>query len=64
MKSIFPSLRLTIRCLLLASMMMAGFGLVGCTTTDDSEDTMVYPTPAEKNQRMQESMSQMTRSFL
>lgn len=40
-------------------------GLSSCTTTEDTtQDTRIYPTPAEKNQQMQEHMSQMTRSFL
>ena len=43
---------------------LASAGLSSCTSTDPSTDTMVYPTPAEKNQQMQENLSQMTRSFL
>ncbi len=57
-----PALRLLALSLLGAC---AAVGLSSCTTMDDpAEDTTVYPTPAEKNQQMQEHMSQMTRSFL
>ncbi len=53
-----------LRLLLTAAILAGGLGLSGCATTDPSTDTMVYPTPAEKNQQMQERMSQVTRSFL
>ncbi len=62
MKTIPLSALRPLRLLLLGA--CAAVGLSSCTTTDPAEDTIVYPTPAEKNQRMQESMSQMTRSFL
>jgi len=61
MKTLFSSPRLF---LFLAAAVFVGTGVSGCTTTDPSTDTIVYPTPAEKNQRMQEQMSQVTRSFL
>ncbi len=62
MKTILLSVLRPLRLLLLGA--CAAVGLSSCATTDSEEDTIVYPTPAEKNQRMQESMSQMTRSFL
>lgn len=43
---------------------LAGTGLSGCATADDSGGTITYPDPAEKQYRMQEKMSQVTRSFL
>ena len=52
------------RLLLLLATIIVGSGVSGCTTTDPSTDTTIYPTPAEKNQQMQEQMSQVTRSFL
>lgn len=53
-----------LRLLFLASVLIGATGLTSCTATDPSTDTIVYPTAAEKNQQMQESMNQGTRSFL
>lgn len=51
--------------LALATLLLAGpLLLASCTTTDVSEDSTIYPTPAEKNHQLQEQMSQMTRSYL
>lgn len=58
------SLLLAIRLLLLASLAAGCFAITACTTMDPSNDTLVYPTAAEKNQQMQERMSDLTRSFL
>jgi hypothetical protein len=43
---------------------LGSLGLAGCATSDQSGGTVEYPDPAEKQYRMQEKMSQMTRSFL
>jgi hypothetical protein len=55
-----PSLRLV----LLFSFLVVASGLSGCTTTDSAEDTTVYPTPAERNQEMQERMGDTSRSLM
>jgi len=65
MKAILAALPTPVRLLLLlAPLLGAGLALPGCATADVSEDTTIYPTPAEKNQQMQERMSQVTRSLL
>ncbi len=60
MKTILLSLSPTLRLVLLCA--FAAAALVGCAT-NDTNDTYVYPTPAEKNRDMQERLGQMTRSF-
>lgn len=64
MKAILIATALPLRLLLLATVVIGATGLTSCTTTDPSTDTIVYPTAAEKNRQMQESMNQVTRSFL
>lgn len=64
MKAILIATELPLRLLVLASVLIGATGLTSCTTTDPSTDTIVYPTAAEKNRQMQESMNQVTRSFL
>lgn len=63
MKAILISAAMPVRFLLLASVLIGAAGLTSCETTDPSTDTIVYPTAAEKNRQMQESMTQMTRTF-
>jgi len=63
MKAILIATAQPLRLLLLASVLIGATGLTSCTTTDPSTDTIVYPTAAEKNRQMQESMSQMTRTL-
>ncbi|MCB1207582.1 MAG: hypothetical protein KDN18_25245 [Verrucomicrobiae bacterium] len=53
-----------VRLALAALMLAAPLAITSCTTTDVSEDSTIYPTPAEKNHQLQEQMSQMTRSYL
>jgi hypothetical protein len=53
-----------VRPLLVATFLALCSGLSGCTTTDSTEDTTVYPTPAEKNREMQERMSDTSRSLM
>lgn len=64
MKAILITAATPLRLLLLASVVLGAAGLTSCETTDPSTDTIVYPTAAEKNRQMQESMNQVTRSFL
>ncbi len=64
MNPILPSRTTLLRLVLLATIAVSSAGLSGCTTNDVSEDTTVYPTPAEKNRQMQERMSEVTRSFM
>ena len=67
MKSILPAASRTLHLALLATVLAGGAFLTSCTTTDaptDTTDTMIYPTPAEKNHQMQEKMSQMTRTLM
>jgi uncharacterized lipoprotein YajG len=50
-----------------ASLVLSAFALFllgGCQTADPTTDLRVYPTPAEKNQQMQERMGEITRSLL
>jgi carboxypeptidase C (cathepsin A) len=63
MKAILLANALPLRLLLLVSVLIGATGLTSCTTTDPSTDTIVYPTAAEKNQQMQESMSESTRTL-
>jgi hypothetical protein len=63
MNAILTAATLPLRLLVLASILTGATGLSSCTTTDPSTDTIVYPTAAEKNQQMQESMSESTRTL-
>jgi len=49
--------------ILLATAALASGLFAGCETVDSNNDMTVYPTAAEKNLRMQEQMSQMTRAL-
>lgn len=53
-----------LRLLLLVSLLAVASAMVGCTTTDESEDMTVYPTPAEKNREMQEGVRDPSRSLM
>lgn len=67
MKSILLAASRPLQLALLAAVLAGGSMLTSCTTTDaptDTTDTMIYPTPAEKNHQMQEKMSQVTRTLM